>query len=334
MPISESVGTGKPNNPADVKHVQELLKKWPATAGGTPGIVVDSAWGNETKTAIEKFQTFHGLGVDGIVDPANAGGAAIVRLEAADIEILLTFDDGPHAQPGNQNNTYQIVEALKSNSTTNNIVAAFFIQTHSKAGRLGESRGKEVIKLAYDAGCPIEIHTGSTADHAMHPERAATAAYDVTGDDKPDGQNGLESDLIRAKARINEVVGTVPKYVRAVGLNRGQFDCSTATVDETYQRVSLKHIGVNVDSKDNAPGRPSPDVVKQTLTTGDNSVANAIQAGKPHMIVLFHDVNGKAADNIDAYIATIAGVTGKSGRFPKFIKSRADALAILSSTTE
>ena len=174
MPITESVGTGKPNNAADVKLVQELLKKWPGTAGGSPAFNVDSAWGNLTKTAIEKFQTFHGLVVDGGVDP---GFGTIARLEAPPIEILLTFDDGPHAQAGNENNTFQIIEVLKSNSTTNNIAAPFFVQTHSTAGRLGTARGKEVAKMAFDAGCPIEIHTGSDTDHALHPIRAPADSY-------------------------------------------------------------------------------------------------------------------------------------------------------------
>ena len=87
-------------------------------------------------------------------------------------------------------------------------------------------------------------------------------------------------------------------------------------------------------AKTNAPGRPSPDVVKQTLTTGAHSVKKAIEDGKPHLIVLFHDVNGKTADNIDSYIATVAGVAGKNGRFPKFIKGRENALAIMNGTSE
>jgi hypothetical protein len=38
-------------------------------------------------------------------------------------------------------------------------------------------------------------------------------------------------------------------------------------VNSTYSRVGLKHIGVNVDSKDNEPPRPTSQVVMRTLDT-------------------------------------------------------------------
>ena len=116
----------------------------------------------------------------------------------------------------------------------------------------GPHAAADVIKRVSDLGHVIAIHTGSDDDHASHTKRVAASAYDVDGDKKPDGMNGLESDLIRAKAQIQKVLrGNAPSFVRAVGLARNE------AVNSTYSRVGLKHIGVNVDSKDNDfPGRP------------------------------------------------------------------------------
>lgn len=325
MPLLQSVGDGKPNITTDVTLVQTLLKKWPITAGGTPSLSTDGLWGPNTKSAVITFQTFHnGLSVDGAVDP---GFNTISRLEAPNLPILLTFDDGPHAQDGAQNNTLQIVQILANNSTKDGIVGAFFVQTHSVAGRLGTARGRQVAEFAYLHGCPIAIHTGSDTDHTLHTSRVMAPAYDSNADGAVDGLNGLESDLIRAKLRIASITGTPPTFVRAVKLERND------AVNSTYLRVGLKHIGVNVYSKDNADPRPTADTVRATLTTGPHSVAHAISSNAPHLIVLFHDVNGITADNLESYIGSIAAATGQNNRFPKFIDTHADAIALLSTTT-
>lgn len=250
-------------------------------------------------------------------DPLDAG-------TPAPIPIVLTFDDGPHAAAGQgaTNYTIDIATALKNR----NIVGAFFIQTNV-SHRCGCAAGKSVVKQVSDMGHVIAIHTGSDGDHVAHTKRVKEPAYDVDGDKKPDGLNGLESDLIRAKAQIQKVIGgDPPEFVRAVGLERNE------AVNKTYSRVGLKHIGVNVDSKDNEPPRPTPQVVEHTLDTGPNSVKHAIAAGATDLIVLFHDINATTAAHIGDYIDTISVAVKAEGRTAEFTTSKKAVLDIFLKT--
>jgi peptidoglycan/xylan/chitin deacetylase (PgdA/CDA1 family) len=256
-------------------------------------------------------------------DPRDAGKSQ-QKEPPKPIPIVLTFDDGPHAASGNgvKNYTIDIATLLKSR----NIVGAFFIQTHV-SHRFGSAAGKDVIKRVSDLGHVIAIHTGSDDDHASHTKRVAAPAYDVDGDKKPDGMNGLESDLIRAKSQIQKVLGgNAPSFVRAVGLARNE------GVNSTYSRVGLKHIGVNVDSKDNEPPRPTSQVVMRTLESGRQSVGAAIKAGAPHLIVLFHDINNTTAASTGTYIDTITAAVKAAGRTPEFTGSTKAVMDIFLAT--
>lgn len=258
----------------------------------------------------------------------NAG----VEDEFAAIEVLLTFDDGPHAGAASANLTRKISATMKTNPTQNGIIGVFFAQTHAKGSdgsqiRFGNPNGAAASKAAFDDGHLIEIHTGSDRDHVKHTIRVTQPAYNVGGTSAPDGQNALESDMIQAKARIKDKVGQEPRFVRAVGLDRNP------TVNATYGRVSLKHIGVNVDSKDGGDdGGSEPSGVKATLKAGPHSVPHAISAGAPHLIVLFHDTNSETAANLTDYIKVIADAAQSAGKTAKFVTSRSDALAILNAT--
>ncbi len=252
---------------------------------------------------------------------------------APPIPVLLTFDDGPHAGKIPANHTGTILEVLRSNSVKNGLVAVFFTQTHAAGGdgrphRLGAPRGAEIAKEANARGHLIEVHTGSDKDHALHTSRAEEAAYDATGDGKVDGENALESDLIRAKSRIAESVGRSPEFVRAVGLNKNN------KVEAVYTRVGLKHIGVSVDSKDNSAPRPAPVQVVQTLKAGPNSVTAAIGSGAPHLIILFHDINDITAKNLGEYIQAIDSAVKAAGKTPEYVTSREQAFEILRQATK
>jgi peptidoglycan/xylan/chitin deacetylase (PgdA/CDA1 family) len=251
----------------------------------------------------------------------SPGGPPTQQPPPPPISIVLTFDDGPHAASGTQNHTSEIVAELKKRD----IVGAFFIQTHV-AYRFASSGGRAASLNASKAGHVIAIHTGSQADHVDHTIRASEPPYDVDGDQQPDGSNALESDLIRAKAVITQVIGVTPLFVRAVGLHRN------AAVNDTYKRVGLKHIGVNADSKDNESPRPAAPVVVSTLMFGPNSVTNAIQGGAPHLIVLFHDINPITSKNIGQYIDTIDKAARVAGRTAAFTATTNDVLTILNTT--
>ena len=64
------------------------------------------------------------------------------------------------------------------------------------------------MELALSKAHDLGIHTGDTIlegtpDHTLHTVRVIDNAYDANGDGSIDGENGLESDLIQAKARID-----------------------------------------------------------------------------------------------------------------------------------
>ena len=257
------------------------------------------------------------------IDP-NAGSVSQKKEEPKPIPIVLTFDDGPHAASGKgaKNYTLEIATLLKGRR----IIGAFFIQTNVSY-RFGGGAGKDVAKAVSAMGHVIAIHTGGDDDHVPHTQRVAAPAYDVDGDKKADGVNGLESDLIRAKSEIQKTIGgDAPRFVRAVGLARNK------EVNSTYSRVGLKHIGVNVDSKDNASPRPPAPKVVQTLDSGAQSVAAAIKAGAPHLIVLFHDINHTTAASMGTYIGTIEKAVKAAGRKPEFTDSAKAVTAIFQAT--
>ncbi len=256
------------------------------------------------------------------------GGVSQKKEEPKPIQIVLTFDDGPHtAGKDTKNYTREIATVLKNRK----IVGAFFIQANAK-DRFREKVGKDVTKEVSELGHVIAIHTGSKEDHTSHSVRVAKPAYDVDGDSKPDGLNALESDLISAKSEIQKVLGTAPRFVRAVGLEN-----LTDKMRDTYNRVGLKHIGVNVDSKDNTkPDKkkhaPAP-VVMQTLESGDWSVPNAIKNKRAqHLIVLFHDINGTTAASLGTYIDTIKQAVEASDRKAEFTSSTKAVIDIFDAT--
>ncbi len=97
----------------------------------------------------------------------------------ADFPVLLTFDDGPHQVKGNDNRTIKVLNVLQAQAVAlgHPLSVVFFVQTHSEDAdgrpiRLNSPRGAEVAKQAVNAGHVLQIHSGSTKDHASHVARA------------------------------------------------------------------------------------------------------------------------------------------------------------------
>ena len=126
-----------------------------------------------------------------------------------EITVVLTFDDGPHSDPlDHGNTTKKVLDVLATPTSRIPIAAAFFVQTQV-AERMAHPNGRAVVKRAHEHGDVIGIHTGSVMDHVCHKRRLAAPP------DLPGTANGLDSDMVRAKASIDALTGTVPKYVRA-----------------------------------------------------------------------------------------------------------------------
>lgn len=229
------------------------------------------------------------------------------------IEVVLSFDDGPHAASpeSGRNYTQTAFAALKGNLLQKDIKAVFFVQTHAP-GRGATPIGQDMISMLAEGGHVIGIHTGSKADHASHRARATAAAYDVDGNrvlDAADGANGLESDMIRAKARLKKLTGRECLYVRPTYGERNR------TVRGAYRRQSLKMILWDIDSADNT-GSPSVDGVNFNLYEG---MRRCVNADLKQIIILFHDINSRTALNLEEYLGNIcisARKLGKTAVFP------------------
>jgi peptidoglycan/xylan/chitin deacetylase (PgdA/CDA1 family) len=229
------------------------------------------------------------------------------------IEIVLSFDDGPHAASpeSGRNYTQTVFAALKDNVLQKDIKAVFFVQTHAP-GRGATPIGQDMISMLAEGGHVIGIHTGSKADHASHRARATAAAYDVNRNrvlDAADGANGLESDMIRAKARLKKLTGRECLYVRPTYGERNR------TVIGAYRRQGLKMILWDIDSADNT-GSPSVDGVNFNLYEG---MRRCVNADLKQIVILFHDINSRTALNLEEYLGNIcisARKLGKTAVFP------------------
>ena len=227
-----------------------------------------------------------------------------------DIEIVLTFDDGPHAETNsNKNKTRRILDFLKTNNIQNGIKAAFFVETHSNY-RAGSATGAALIRRQVADGHVVGIH--SKEGHVSHVYLQEN--------------NKLSGELQDSKQKLNELVpgGYVAKYVRAVG------GAWTPEVEAIYTARNLLHIFWDVESGDSLNvkrieevevegggveqkekwGLAKPDDVDAALVSG---VTDAMNLGKRALIVLFHDINrhtGKIV-NLERYLRTIEGTINK-----------------------
>lgn len=226
-----------------------------------------------------------------------------------EIGIQLIFYDGPVSDlPLADNLTQKVLDALAQNEVQDSIKAAFFIQTHVSY-RGGNSVGQAMIAAESEAGHLVEIHTGSDEDHAPHGDRAEQPPYDINGDGQPDGQNGLESDLLRAKARIEELTGRTPLRVTPPEAVINQ------AVLDTYARVDLMLQLWDVSSGDTVPCLSDLPCIRNRLRTG---IQNFIDDGNQSVIVTFHDIKEATANNLEEFLRVIENTIQHRGRNVRF----------------
>lgn len=211
------------------------------------------------------------------------------------VEIVLTFDDGPHAAALNQNRTEKVMEVLRVNRTSPNMKAIFFIQTHSR-GKLDDKYfrgntkiGKQLIEMIHHRKHIIGVHTGhdvERGDHILHTTRQEAGE--------------LGNDIDRAEGFIEGVLGIKPYLPKLIRPVEGKVN---PDVVRTYYRKYYKLTMWDVDSEDSRPGA-TPEKVKRALV---KDTWKAIQAGKRKLIVLFHDTNKYThkRENLENYIEII-----------------------------
>ena len=199
------------------------------------------------------------------------------------VEIVLTFDDGPHAAEFSANRTKEVMDVLRSNPIRRDMKAIFFIQTHSRGKkddryfRGNTPNGEQLIKMMHHRKHIIGVHTGHDVereDHMLHTKRQEAQE--------------LGNDIDRAERFIERVLAEplkgkpyLPKLIRPV---EGKVD---PDVVRTYYKKYYKLTMWDVDSEDTRLGA-TPGSVKMALVT---NTWKAIQEGKKRLVVLFHDTS-------------------------------------------
>jgi peptidoglycan/xylan/chitin deacetylase (PgdA/CDA1 family) len=225
----------------------------------------------------------------------------------APIRILLTFDDGPHAGAlGGDNRTEQVLEVLNRKGAK----AAFFIQTHVRY-RLACPNGLRIVSQIHAQGHVLGIHTGSLADHRCHKWRCTQPA-DIAG-----ATNGLDSDMIRAKAAIKEIAGTHPKFVRAT-YGYTDSDCM-----DVYSKNHLKHVYWDLASGDDSKTATASTIRARLLAETRRLATGA------DLIYLLHDINRLTAEHLAEFIETIASAVRMNGYMPAFAAHGTEAESIM-----
>jgi len=208
-----------------------------------------------------------------------------------------------------ENYTEHVLGTLEANSVQDHIKALFFIQTHVPIRGASEA-GRNLIARMAAAGHVVGVHTGSSEDHVDHRRRAAMPAYDWNRDGVRDGANGLESDLLRAKARIERLTGVEPTLVRPT------YGVTNPKVRATYRRLGLHMVFWDVDSRDALDNRRGPLVIEANVRS---QIREQIRKGHRTIIVLFHDINAATQAHLDDYLIAIyeaAEGEGKVAMFP------------------
>lgn len=229
--------------------------------------------------------------------------------------IQLTFDDGPDAtDPGVETNLSKlVVDTLGANPVKNGILATFFVQTHVPF-RGGAVTGQDRIAAEGAAGHHVEVHTGSTDEHVDHTVRVAEPPHDASGDGTvgpEDGENGLESDLIRAKERIRLLTGRMPLLVRP------PYGALNPAVTDTYARQGLTLSLWDVDSGDTtACASATTNACMSARLRAE--VQGKIDAGSTEIVLLFHDVKVMTAENVAVFLKVLEDAVQHRGRNARF----------------
>ena len=221
---------------------------------------------------------------------------------------LLTFDDGPHdGALGGNNRTEKVLDVLKQKRAK----AVFFIQTHSPC-RLASSHGSMIAARIQAEGHVLAVHSGGFVDHRCHKWRCTQPA-DMVG-----AINGLDSDMIRAKAAIKEIVGTNPRFVRAT------YGYTNADCMEVYSRNNLKHVYWDLVSGDDRRAASSASVQAHLA-----SEMRRLATGPVDLICLLHDVNEVTSEHILDFIDTIAISARTAGHTAMFVADRIEAELVM-----
>ena len=235
------------------------------------------------------------------------------------VEVVLTFDDGPHATSNSsQNRTRKVMDALDSRG----IRGVFFIQSHAQDEdgnyyRGNTPTGRTLIQDMLADGYLVGIHTGMDGPgaHAYennHNNRYPTDLYD---------------DLVRAKDFINDQGGTT-EFVRP------PFGIANDDVIDMYSDLALESVLWDVapqKDEDSGDDATTPEQVKANIR---EQIGRRLDEGKREIVVLFHDVHEIVAYHIASYITEIEQAITDEGFTPDMYHSTSRTEEILRDQTD
>lgn len=240
------------------------------------------------------------------------------------IPILLTFDAGPHNQPDGANRTAKVLSVLAEKSIT----GCFFVQTHAvaktgEALRMNSANGFIQAKSAHEAGHVLGVLTGSTRDYESHVSRSMSSSSLPS-----DGNNGLESDLHRAKESIESITGRPTIYVRAPGGSGSR----SAKTEVAYRAKDLKYVSFNLDSFDDqfdTNTAPSIERQKSIVLSRFDEPLRKLLATTRFVVIRFRDISRVTAANLEQFLDKIQNTASAVGSDVKFVSTQNGALQIL-----
>jgi peptidoglycan/xylan/chitin deacetylase (PgdA/CDA1 family) len=201
-----------------------------------------------------------------------------------------------------------VLRTLEHNSVQDHIKALFFVQTHVEIRGASEPGQRLIARMAAD-GHIVGVHTGSTRDHVDHRRRVSMPPYDWNRDGVRDGQNGLETDLLRAEDRIKRLTSGEPVFVRPT------YGVTNAAVRAVYHRLGLRILLWHVDSRDALDHARGVGVIAANVRS---QVRQQIRARRRLIIVLFHDINHATQAHLDDYLIAIYEAAEAEGKFAAF----------------
>jgi len=260
------------------------------------------------------FRTFWVAGLLFVVSGCQTVPLPAVDPSLPSIRYLLTFDDGPSADP-DDNTTRRLLENLETNRVQPGTKALFFVQTRNPDGG-GSELGQRLLQATQQQGHALALHSGTERGHIRHTL--------MTTDE-------LAQSLRHGTADLQQITGDQPMLIRPPFWG---YDDRTV---ELYSANKLGMLLTDVNTRDgfwlhNVVGmrtriHNSLIHVRQGLQRGELPV----RGGVVPIVVTFHDLNRFTASGLGQYMQMLvdeAAATGLKVAAKPFYDTRDEILEV------
>lgn len=214
----------------------------------------------------------------------------------AELEIALTFDDGPALSPVNPT-----TEMLLSILGKNKAKTTFFVEY----SRIVNDYGRKMLKKIVGEGHEVGIHGIDPEEHHLKHQNT------------PD----FKAKLIKARASINAIIEKEPKLIRPPGgwggWNKGiYFDKKQLT--RIYRECGvIRYIGVGTDGKDDWGAEA---IKPHFWSRVEERIEKASKGNAQKLIVLMHDLQKWDIENLPDIIKGIKDKASKKKVTVKYLR--------------